>query len=53
MLATGWRCAILALTNNGKTKSCALSFVSRTRLRKEEDRRSRRGLCTSFRTERE
>src|SRR5438876_8250788 len=52
MLAIGWRWSIFSLTKSGKTKSCGLSFVSRTRLRKAGERRKRRGRCTIFLTDR-
>src|ERR1700720_3049318 len=52
MLAIGRRWSIFSLTKSGKTKSCGLSFVSRTRLRKVGERRKRRGRCTNFLTDR-
>src|SRR6266550_5943018 len=52
MLAIGWRSTIFSCTKSGKTKSCGLSFVSRTRLRKVGERRKRRGRCTNFLTDR-
>src|ERR1700676_4803431 len=52
MLAIGRRLSIFSLTKSGKTKSCGLSFVSRTRLRKVGERRKRRGRCTNFLTDR-
>src|SRR5947209_18224121 len=52
MLAIGRRWSIFSLTKSGKTKSCGLGFVSRTRLRKVGERRKRRGRCTNFLTDR-
>src|SRR6266446_4118768 len=52
MLAIGRRWSIFSLTKSGKTKSCGLGFVSRTRLRKAGERRKRRGRCTNFLTDR-
>ena len=52
MLAIGWRWSIFSLTKSGKTKSCGLGFVSRTRLRKAGERRKRRGRSTNFLTDR-
>src|SRR5438552_74013 len=52
MLAIGRRWSIFSLTKSGKTKSCGLGFVSRTRLRKAGERRKRRGRSTNFLTDR-
>src|SRR6266705_6631433 len=48
MLAIGCRRSTFSLTKSGRTKSCALSCVSRTRFRREGERRKRRGRCTNL-----
>jgi hypothetical protein len=52
MLAIACRALSFSLMKSGKTKSWALSFVSRTRLRTPSLRRKRRGRWTSFLTAR-
>ena len=46
----GCRRFTLSLTKSGRTKSCALSCVSRTRFRRARERRKRRGRCTNLLT---
>src|SRR5438552_17116436 len=48
MLAIAHRRSTFSLTKRGRTKSCALSCVSRTRFRREGERRKRRGRCTNL-----
>src|SRR6266545_4394900 len=50
MLAIGLRCCTFSLTNSGKTKLWAFKCVSLTRFRRADERRNRRGRCTSFLT---
>src|SRR6266480_4776748 len=50
MLLIGCRRSNFSLTKSGKTKSYALSCVSRTRFRRAGERRKRRGRCTNFLT---
>src|SRR5437588_11123245 len=50
MLAIGRRLSILSLTKSGRTKSCVVKLVSRTRFLKAGDRRNRRGRWTNLRT---
>src|SRR4051812_4405481 len=52
MLLIACRDFNFSLTNSGRMKSCAVSFVSRTRLRTPSVRRRRRGRWTSFLTRR-
>ena len=48
MLAIGCRRSTFWLTKSGRTKSCALNCVSRTRFRRAGERRKRRGRCTNL-----
>src|ERR1017187_4044239 len=48
MLAIARRFPNFSLTKSGKTKSCALNCVSRTRLRIADELRNRRGRLTNF-----
>src|SRR5438105_14410505 len=50
MLVIGRRLSILSLTKSGRTKSCVVKLVSRTRFLKAGDRRNRRGRWTNLRT---
>src|SRR6266480_2916918 len=50
MLAIGRRRSNFSLTKSGRTKSCAVNCVSRTRFRRAGERRKRRGRCTNFLT---
>ena len=52
MLVIGCLPSNFSFTKSGKIKSCTFRFVSRTRLRSADDRRSRRGRCGSFLTTR-
>src|ERR1043166_1782642 len=51
MLGIGRRLSTFSLTKSGRTKSCGLRLVSRTRLRSAAERRSRRGRWSSLRME--
>src|SRR6266705_1693253 len=49
MLGIGRRVLIFSLTKSGRTKSCGLRVVSRTRSRSAAERRRRRGRWRSLR----